>query len=151
MNESTQSKIFIDDKPYPIPIEMRPLWRIGLILICIKTVGAEKLYLSIKKTNILVWMLIRKTKWPEYINYLLDLESTIPLISADQSTYKAIEFSVAKKLIKIQDDRLHIEQTGIDLIELITANQIMNDEIDFLLQYGKKLTDLKLKGLTGKI
>ena len=151
MNEPIQTKIFIDNKPYPIPIEMRPLWRICLILICIQIVGAEKNYLSIKKINILVWMLIRKTKWPEYINYLLDLEKNIPLVSADKSTYKAIEFAVAKKLIKMQDDRLHMEPNGINLINLVITNKIMDHEVDFLAQYGKKLTDSKLKGLTGKI
>lgn len=93
MNESVNIKPVISDKPYPVPIEMRPLWRICLIVVSIAVVSGEKSYLDIKKVNILVWMLIRRTRWDEYERFLVGQSNDIPLVSVDTATYKAVEFA----------------------------------------------------------
>jgi len=139
----------INNKPYPIPIEMRPLWRICLIVISIITVSGDKKYLDQKKVNILVWMLIRKSKWDEYEYYLLDRNHDIPLVSVDTATFKAVEFSIAKNFIKLEQGRLYITKHGEELFTVLIENQIMQEEMVFLKQVGKKLTDNKIKKLTG--
>ena len=60
MNENSKVKTIISDKSYPLPIEMRPLWRICLIVVTLAVVSGDKRYLDVKKVNILVWMLIRR-------------------------------------------------------------------------------------------
>lgn len=141
----------ISDKPYPISIEMRPLWRICLIIISIVVVSGDKKYLDFKKVNILVWMLIRSNRWDEYEDYLLDVNSDIPLVSVDTATYKAVEFSIAKEFIRIENGRLCLTRGAEDLFRVIAENDIMREEIGFLEKAGKKLTDNKVKGLTGGI
>lgn len=149
MTELISPRPSISDKPFPVPIEMRPLWRMCLILISIVVVSAEKRYLDTKKVNILVWMLIRRSQWDAYEQYLLDMSPAIPLVSVDTATYKALEFLLATQLVTITDGRIHVTDHGIDLVATLGANQIMLDEIDFLTRLGKKLTAEKVRGLTG--
>lgn len=144
-------KPIISDKPYPISIEMRPLWRISLIIIAIAIVGAEKKYLDVKKVNILVWMLIRKSRWGEYEGYLLGRSFDIPLVSVDTATYKAVEFSIVKEFARLESGRLYITSSGEELFTVLSENNIMAEEIEFLSNFGKKLSESKVKGLTGLI
>ena len=149
MENKTNYKALISDKSYPVPIEMRPLWRICLIIMSIAVVSGEKKYLDSKKVNILVWMLIRKRRWEEYENYLLGRTNDIPLVSVDTATYKAVEFSIAKGFVLLKDGRVHLTDNGQVLQEILVNNEIMQDEMNFLHEVGKKLTDNKIKGLTG--
>ncbi len=149
MNNETNFKAVISDKAYAVPIEMRPLWRICLIIISIAVVSGDKKYLDAKKVNILVWMLIRKKRWVEYEDFLLERSHDIPLVSVDTATYKAVEFSIAKSFLLLKNGRLYLTEEGQSLYELLTANEIMSDEIVFLHEYGKKLTENKIKLLTG--
>ena len=149
MIEAEIVKPIISDKPYSVPIEMRPLWRISLIIISIATLSGEKRYLSVKKVNMLVWMLIRKNRWEEYEDYLFDRTYDLPLVSADTSTYKAGEFALAKGFIKLEEGKLHITDTGLEIYQLLTENDIMSEEVNFLSTVGKKLTDSKIKKITG--
>tara|TARA_R110002049_G_scaffold309141_1_gene517570 strand:+ start:13183 stop:13446 length:264 start_codon:yes stop_codon:yes gene_type:complete len=77
MQDDNTIRAVISDKAYPVPIEMRPLWRICLIVTSIAVVSGDKKYLDSKKVNILVWMLIRKKRWEEYEKYLLDRTNDI--------------------------------------------------------------------------
>ncbi|MGQ4877222.1 hypothetical protein ACOJCM_01445 [Billgrantia sp. LNSP4103-1] len=70
MKAKSAIKTKISRRSFPIAIEMRPLWRISLIVIAIKIVGGDKLYLDTKKLNILVWMLITSVNWDDYEEYL---------------------------------------------------------------------------------
>ena len=143
-------KAKINKTPYAIPIEMRPLWRICLIISSIAIVSVEKGYLDIKKINILVWMLIRHSRWKEYEDYLYSRTSKIPLVSVDTATYRAIEFCVSKEFVILDSARLHLTDTGKAIFNLLTTHNIMQDEREFLLSVGKKLTEKKVKSLTGK-
>lgn len=103
METNKVTKIIVSDKRYPLPIEMRPLWRMCLILVSIIVVSGEKKYLDNKKLNILVWMLIRRGKWGEYEDYLLDRNDKIPLVSIDAATYKALELLLSKDCVALDD------------------------------------------------
>ena len=149
MNKELNVKPVVSDKPYSVSIEMRPLWRICLILICVSVVSGDKKYLNSKKVNILVWMLIRKNRWLEYEEYLLERSRNIPLVSIDTATFKAVEFSIAKDLLSLNGDKVFVTGCGEALFSALIENNIMGDEIDFLKRLGKKLSDSKVKGLTG--
>lgn len=151
MNKELNVKPIVSDKPYSVSIEMRPLWRICLILICISVVSGDKKYLNSKKVNILVWMLIRKNRWQEYEDYLLNRSENIPLVSIDTATFKAVEFSIAKGFLSLENDKIFVTDTGEELFSLLVENNIMDEEVCFLKQLGKKLSDNKVKGLTGGI
>lgn len=151
MNKSTKVKTIVSDKSYPLPIEMRPLWRICLIVISLAVVSGDKRYLDVKKVNILVWMLIRRARWDEYEEFLNDRTKDIPLVSVDTAMYKAVEFSMAKGFVRLEAGRIWMTNSADDLYSLLVKNSIMETEIDFLTRNGKKLTDQKVKELTGGV
>ena len=151
MSTVGEFKAVFSDKPYPISIEMRPLWRICLIIISICVVSGKKKFLDLDKVNILVWMLIRKERWPEYEEYLLNRTDTIPFVSVDSATFKAVEFSIAKGFISLADGRLMMEESGQELLNILENHHFMTEEMDFLNHIGKKLTVNKIKKLTGRI
>ncbi len=149
MNESNKVKTIISDKSYPLPIEMRPLWRICLIVVSLAVVSGDKRYLDVKKVNILVWMLIRRARWDEYEEFLHDRSKDIPLVSVDTAMYKAVEFAIAKEFVTLEAGRIHMTKNADDLYMLLNENNIMGAEIAYLTKNGKKLTDRKVKELTG--
>jgi hypothetical protein len=149
MSENVKIKPVISNKPYSVPIEMRPLWRICLILISIASLSGEKRYLSVKKVNMLVWMLIRKKRWVEYEDYLQGRVMDIPLVSVDTATYKAVEFALAKGFVLLKDGRLHISESGLEVYQLVIDNEVMIEELGFLENVGKKLSDRKVKEISG--
>lgn len=151
MNKELNVKPIVSDKPYPISIEMRPLWRICLILISVCIVSGDKKYLNSKKLNILVWMLIRKNRWQEYEEYLLGRTEEVPLVSIDTATFKAMELSIAKGFLSLKGDRVFINESGEELFSTLVENSIMEEERSFLTLLGKKLSDSKVKGLTGGV
>ena len=128
---------------------MRPLWGISLIIVSLAVVSGGKRYLDVKKVNILVWMLIRRARWDEYEEFLNDREKTIPLVSVDTATYKAVEFAIAKEFVTLESGRLYMTNHSDDLYSLLVDNEIMEAEIAYLSKIGKKLTDRKVKELTG--
>ncbi len=150
---SAESKLrgVINLRPYPVPIEMRPLWRICLILNSIFVVSGDKRYLDAKKLNILVWMLIRKARWREYEDFLCGNSRVLPLVSVDTATYKAVEFSIAKGFIKLGEGRVYLTEEGVRLRTLLMDNEIMSSEVAFLSEVGRKLTNEKVKKLTGEL
>ncbi|MDR7088592.1 hypothetical protein [Cellvibrio fibrivorans] len=143
-------RVINEKKPYSVPIEMRPLWRICLIVVCVLCVSQDKKYLNLKKVNILVWILIRKKMWSEYEDYLLGRSSKVPLISVDTATYKAIEISIAKGILNLERDRLYVASAGDNLFKTIMENEIMAEEISFLNSVGSKLSESKIKEMTGR-
>lgn len=149
MTSLAQKKAFISDKPYPIPIEMRPLWRIGLIICAIVVTAKDKRYLDLKKTNILVWMLIRRQCWPEYEAFLSGRERDVPLVSVDTATYKAVEFAIAKGFLRLESGRLHLTDSADEIYSILSEHEIMHDEIAFLIENGRRLTEQKTRELTG--
>ena len=148
MSDNVKTRQVISDKPFAVPIEMRPLWRICLIVIAITVVSKDKNYLDVKKVNILVWMLIRKERWEEYENFLMSQTYSIPLVSVDTATYKAVEFSLAKDFVKLDSGRLYTTEKSDELFSLLMDNKIMTEEVEFLSHVGIKLTGRKVKELT---
>lgn len=148
MNEHLHKPTVVS-QPYSIPIELRPLWRMSLIVCAIVVVSGEKRYLDTKKVNVLVWMLIRRSLWDQYRAYLLNETNRIPLVSVDTATYKAIEFLMATELVNIEGDRILVTDAGFALYHAIEKADVMLEERNFLNAIGRKLTEDKVRRLTG--
>ncbi len=147
MEAKKVTRAIVSDKRYPLPVEMRPLWRMCLIIISIVVVSGPKKYLDSKKLNILVWMLIRRAKWEEYEDYLLERRHNVPLVSIDTATYKALELLVAKDYVALDDGKIFITEIGEQLYKVLNEQSVMYEEISFLDRLGRKLTEAKVKGL----
>lgn len=149
MNNSLahEPKIHISDQGYPLPIEMRPLWRISLIIITIDLLQDKHNQITINKTKVAIWMLIRKQQWGFYIEKLSN-KGTFD-ISIDRVDEKAIELCLAKNLITLQDSKLKNTELGLSFKSLIESEQILTDEIDFLKSISSSLTNTAVSKILG--
>lgn len=139
----------ISDVGYPIPIEMRPIWRTALICIAINIVDTNGTSLKIDKLRIFIWMLARPTKWDNYYYSLHSIEPSFFKISSDKSTDIAIEIAIVKGFVKLESDSLHLEHNGLKLLMLVEEIKLFKDEIDFLQSIKSKVTDKYIKSLIG--
>ncbi|ENX41571.1 hypothetical protein [Acinetobacter sp. NIPH 2100] len=143
-------KLKIDNKPYPVPVEMRPLWRISLVIIIVKTMLLKNKTIDLKKLNVMLWMLIRNQKWGEFKKFLIEKEYPAPFISSDQANYIAIELTFKKDLIKFNNEKIETTPLANNFYENILEHNLFNDEIIFLENHLSKITYDKIEKMMGK-
>lgn len=146
-------KISFRNKPYPLAIEMRPLWRISLIIIITNIMVKKNKPIDIKKLNILLWMTIKQQSRNIFEKFLIESNAPIPFISSDQANYVAIELSFNKDLLKFDEnnEKLLITDKSKNLFDLIHKNQLFNKEIDFMDNFGYRITNNSVNKIIGKI
>lgn len=145
-------KVSFRNKPYPLAIEMRPLWRMCLVIIIVKNMHLKNRSIDLKKLNILLWMTIKHQNRYIFERFLIEKNAPIPFISSDQANYVAIELAFNKKLIKLShDERIYLTDKSEHLYNLIFENNLFKDEIDFMNNFGYKLIQKNIDKIIGKI
>lgn len=145
-------RVSFKNKPYPLAIEMRPLWRMCLVIIIVKNMHLKNRSIDLKKLNILLWMTIKHQNSYIFERFLIEKNAPIPFISSDQANYVAIELAFNKDLIKLaHDERIYLTDKSEHLYNLIFENNLFKDEIDFMNNFGYKLTQKNIDKIIGKI
>lgn len=145
-------KVSFRNKPYPLAIEMRPLWRMCLVIIIVKNMQLKNRSIDLKKLNILLWMTIKHQNRYIFERFLVEKNSPIPFISSDQANYVAIELAFNKNLIQLNhEERIYLTDKSEHLYNLIFENNLFKDEIDFMNNFGYKLTQKNIDKIIGKI
>jgi len=148
MNKSL--KIKIDNKPYPVPVEMRPLWRISLVIIIVKTMNLKNKTIDLKKLNIMLWMLIRNQEWEKFKKFLIEKDQAAPFISSDQANYIAIELTFKKDLIRFDNEKIETTCLADNFYKHILENSLFSAEINFIENYLSKISFDKIEKMLGK-
>ena len=143
-------KLKFNNKPYPVPVEMRPLWRISLIIIIVKTMLLKNKPIDLKKLNIMLWMLIRNQDWGEFKIFLNERNHPAPFISSDQANYIAIELTFKKNLIKFNNQKIETTALSDSFYHQIRENNLFNDEIIFMENHLSKITFDKIEKMIGR-
>lgn len=116
-------------RPTPLPADLRPLWRITLILLILLYSRGQKA--SLQKIHVLNWASKTEENRRLLINYMngeVQKNKIIPRI--EPSLNRAIDFAVAEKLIDIQNGKsLQLTAKG-----LVVANEIDEDADCFLVE-----------------
>jgi hypothetical protein len=149
MTEIKSATTVISDAGYPLPIELRPIWRIGLICLSIQLAGAKAGTLKLNKARLFLWMLIRPKNWDSYYCSLHSYDSSTFSMSSDKSTETAIELAIAKGFVKLESDSLVLDSEGLKLLQLTRDLNIFQSEIDFLQSIKSKVTEKYIKRVLG--
>lgn len=149
MNDKT-IKVSINNKPYPVPVEMRPLWRIGLVVLIVKRMNIVKKSLDLKKLNVILWMLIRSHSWENFKIFLKSSDQTPPFVTSDQANYIAIELAFNKNLIKFNEDKVSTTKNGDIFFNNIMENSIFTSELQFINDNSSYFTNVKIEQIMGK-
>lgn len=143
-------KVAINNKPYPVPVEMRPLWRIGLVVLIVKRMNIVNKSLDLKKLNVILWMLIRSHSWENFKIFLKNSDQIPPFITSDQANYIAIELAFNKDLIKFNEDKISTTKNGDIFFEQIIENSIFTSELKFINDNLSYFTNVKIEQIMGK-
>lgn len=143
------ARAIFSDSGYPLPIELRPIWRIGLMCVAINAIGTDGISLKLTKMRVLLWMLIRPQNWSDYYDSLHSYSNSILSMSSDKSTDKAIELAMAKGFLKLESETLMLGEEGYKLLQLVNDLNLFNSEVDFLLSVKNKVTEKYIKRILG--
>ncbi|ELI8020181.1 hypothetical protein ACX1H4_14910 [Yersinia enterocolitica] len=143
------ASIIISDKGYPLPIELRPLWRLGIMCLCIRVLGTDIHGLNINKLRVATWMLNRPQLWGEYYKSLYSKNEKIPSISIDSNTDKAIELGIAKEFFIFNNESIKLIEIGKSLLEICDELGTYTRENEFLLSISSKFTNTYIKRVVG--
>lgn len=141
-------KIIFSQKKISIPTDLRPMYKISLILMILKINGYNKKlsYLQIQYLN---WIIKHKEKI-EKLNLSND-ELPFDNIRLDPFIDIAIEYSIGEKLIQLtKQGKLELSTKAEVFINKIIKEKLLNDECVILKNIGsRKITDEKIRLMIG--
>jgi hypothetical protein len=142
MNKSIpEASVVFGESSYPVPIEQRPLWRLGLLCHSVKYLSDKNNEIRLDKARVSIWMLIRPLLWEKYYKHIISKNFNGIEISTDKSTEKTFNIGMSKNFITINGDKISLTTQGEKIIELSSELKIFSEEIEFLSTIKTKLTD----------
>lgn len=147
--KNINAAIQVSDKGYPLPIELRPLWRLGIMCLCIKVLGTTAHGLNVNKLRVATWMLNRPQLWDEYYKSMSSEQVKLPTINIDSNTDKAIELGMAKSFFSFSGDNVSLLETGNELLSLCDELDTFSKENDFLNTIKSKFTSSYINKIMG--
>ncbi|MBS4719632.1 hypothetical protein J4G62_05125 [Aeromonas caviae] len=144
------TEVLFSDSGYPLPIEKRPLWRLCLMCLCIKSFGRAETGLNITKLKISTWMLIRSQRWSEYIDSAYNDIKLNHSVGADYDTDRSIELGLRREFFALSGkNNIVLLQRGEELLDLCDEVGAFISEIDFIKTIKPKFTDAFIYKLMG--
>ncbi|MAD42367.1 MAG: hypothetical protein CL623_08255 [Arcobacter sp.] len=143
--EDTQ-KIIFSQKQISIPTDLRPMYKISLILMMLKANGYSK-KLSYLQLQYLNW-LVKHDEEVKDINFSQD-ELPFDSIRIDPFLNTAIEYCIGEKLIEIsKSGKFELTAKAEVFINKIVKEKVLRDEYKLLKSIGsRRITDNKIKNM----
>jgi len=135
-------------RPQPLPASLRPIYRIALIVLILKT-NCRGNTASLFKLQFFNWLL-KSTSLQELIEERLAHQSvfTLELIHLDPMVNLALKYAFADGLISITNNsKYKLTDKGHEFVNLVLEDgqPILADERKFLERIGKRVAEVKLR------
>lgn len=135
-------------RPQPLPASLRPLYRIALIVLVLKT-NCQGNTASLLKIQFFNWLL-KSSSLQEIIENRLTQHSvfTLELIHLDPMVNLALRYAFADNLISITNNSKYIlTEKGNEFAERILQDDesILAEVRDLLIRIGKRVSEVKLR------
>lgn len=144
------TKFFFKREPISLPAELRPIHKIGIILLFLK-LNSRSSTSSILKLQFLNWVL--KTDWmkKQFINEMNESESTyiLKVVHLDPTVNRAIQYAIAENLITLQSNgKIKLAEMGLKFADKIMSDKnLYIGEKNYLTKLGKKISDVQVKNV----
>ncbi|MCD4818050.1 MAG: hypothetical protein K8S23_05120 [Candidatus Cloacimonetes bacterium] len=146
------SHIKFSKKPIPLPAEYRATYKISQIVLILK-LSCSGNKASLLKLHLLSWALksdVNRRKLLDFIrsNFKEDFKTW----GIEPALNRALSYAIAEELCKIEKGNYLLTEKGnLFYSKIINSSEVLNIEIDFLKQLGKrKITDNKILALSKK-
>ena len=132
--------ITFSSKPEPIPGDMRPLWRINVILLALNLASRGNKS-SFHRLALFDWALRSEENQNNFLNLIESNQTPDEIAIRNDPTFqKAIDFAIGEKLIINKSGRITLTLQGINVVtRIIEMDSIFLDEISYLRKIGKSL------------
>jgi len=142
-----ETKMVFMARPESIPGDMRPLWRIGILLL-ILDIASRGGKSSFGRLHMLNWALRTRRNY-ELLTQLTSKEAKPGsiVVRVEPSLNRAVDFAHGEGLLEhVAGDRICLTQRGKDEAKkLRNEDEIFVEEKEFLNQLGNKLTEKLVK------
>lgn len=130
------------ERPESIPGDMRPVWRVGLILLMLR-ISSRSNKSSIGRLHLLSWAIRSRGNQRvlmDVIERRLNPDSVI--VRIEPSLNRAADYAHGERLIqKVRGNRLELTMLGIQRVDGLIDSLAYAEEKRFLSELGKKLTE----------
>lgn len=140
-----------NERPESIPGDLRPLWRIGLLLLILYVASRAK-KTSFGRLHVLNWAL-RSDEGRDALLGMLEgrLSPGTVVVRIEPSLNRAVDLAHGESLLrKVGGDRIELTPTGeAEAKRILEQNELFVSEREYLEQVGKKLTEKLVSELFG--
>ena len=142
-------KLIFDPKPLPLPASLRPIYRIALIILVLKT-NCRRNTASLLKLQFFNWGL-KSLSLQEYIENERTNQSVfaLELIHLDPMVNLALKYAFADNLISVmKNSKYKLTEKGIEFADQIINDEhtLLAEEREILQQIGQRVSEVKLRG-----
>jgi hypothetical protein len=141
-------RLTFSHRPQPLPASLRPLYRIALITLVLKT-NCQRNTASMLKLQFFNWLL-KSSSLQEVIEDRLTHQSvfTLELIHLDPMVNLALKYAIADKLISITNNsKYKLTEKGSGFADRILQDgqSVLDGEREFLVRIGKRVSEVRLR------
>jgi hypothetical protein len=135
-------------RPSAIPADLRPHWRIAVILLILSK-GSRGQQASLKKLHVLNWAMKSDQARARFRDYCAGLARPDDvIIRFEPSLDRAVGFAVAEGLVQFEDGRkLSMTDRGRRLAAEIDKSDVLQQEKFFLDEVRAKATETRIESL----
>ena len=135
-------------RPQSLPASLRPLYRIALITLVLKT-NCQSNTASMLKLQFFNWLL-KSSSLQELIEDRLIHQSvfTLELIHLDPMVNLALKYAIADNLISVTNNsKYKLTEKGNGFADRILQDEqsVLDEEREFLVRIGKRVSEVRLR------
>ncbi|NRA69639.1 MAG: hypothetical protein HRU24_01355 [Gammaproteobacteria bacterium] len=146
----TKKSFYISERKEFISCDLRPTWRISLLVLILRLVGRGN-KATRNKVHIANWALKNNEHIDSYLQYTVQKKGKRPFINLDPSMDKAIDYALYSKLVSVDNNRIKLTAEGIKIANSLIKLEVFEVEKSILLQLKPALSEDKVtKALEGK-
>lgn len=138
-----ETKFVFKLRPQPVPGDLRPLWRIGLILLILR-ISSRANKSTLGRLHVLNWAIRSKQNQEQLLSLVSGTISPDALfIRIEPSLNRALDLAQGEGLvIRISGRSIKLTKKGSEVADvLIESNEILVEEKIFLEKLGKRVTE----------
>jgi hypothetical protein len=135
-------------RPSPLPGDLRPLWRISVVLLLLKHC-CRQARSSLRRLHVLNWAIRSKENQHLFLQVVeRDRETTDFIVRFEPAFNRAISFAIGEHLISSKGDSVQITEKGSAYVaELEQQSTLLQEERNFVKTLGMRVTEAFIKQL----
>jgi hypothetical protein len=140
----TKKDFSISEKKEYIPCDLRPPWKMSLLILITGIVGYRN-KLSRNKAHLIIWILKNDKHLTSYIEYTDNLSNDRPIINLDPALDKAIDYALFSNLITVSKNKITLTEKGKIIFTKLENSEIFSFEKSILNSIKSKFSEEKVK------